>query len=211
MWNPDPWPSIWPEPLISRLTVAPTEEPLTVEEGKLRAGLDWLDGDPRDALMQAFISAARQRVEIDTGLALLPQTREVYSSGLTWVVELPDGCRPLTAVTGITYTDPLGVTQTVDPSTYTVDTARARLILNPGATWPYSPSFRNYALPFVITVTAGYADVAHLPPLLLQLVGLLTAHLATLGRDLATIDPAVIEVPYGYTRLVESFLQVSVA
>ena len=59
------------------LTVPPVLEPLTLTEAKLRAGLDWAPGDPRDALMTSFIQAARSQVERDTGIALLEQTHTV--------------------------------------------------------------------------------------------------------------------------------------
>src|SRR5258705_9577128 len=62
---------------VSVLVTPPALEPLTLDQGKLRAGLDWVAGDPRDALMTGFIQAARSQVEQDTGLALLTQTRDV--------------------------------------------------------------------------------------------------------------------------------------
>jgi hypothetical protein len=54
---------------------------LTLDEGKLRAGLEWEAGDPRDALMLGFIAAAQNQVEQRTGLALLTQVRDVYLFG----------------------------------------------------------------------------------------------------------------------------------
>jgi len=205
--------SSWPLPPTSRVITAPTDEPLTLDEAKLRANLDWVAGDPRDALMEGFISTARARVEIDTALALLTQTREVYADSLGCVFELPAGCKPLAnaaAVSGITYTDQTGLVQTVDPAVYVVDPMRARLVLAPGKAWPTAPA-RLLALPYVITVTAGWPTPADLPPILLQLVGILVAHLATLGRDLATVDPSVVEVPYTYCDLLDSYRAVSVA
>jgi len=208
MWYWFPQETTWPEPLTSIVTVPPTVEPLTLDEGKLRANLDWLDGDPRDALMLAWIQTARARVEFDTGRSLLTQTREAYADTLGWITELPERCRPLQHVTSITYTDATGQVQTVDPAVYTVDVARGRIVLNRGQQWPTG---RNYALPWVITLDAGWPDVASIDPIPLQLVGLLTAHLATLGRDLATVDPAVVEIPYGYKELLDSYIAVSVA
>jgi len=80
MSTPSFVPAAWYLPsqgVTSTLVIAPTEEPLTLDEAKLRAGLDWVAGDPRDALMTGFIAAARAKVEHDTGLALLTQTRNV--------------------------------------------------------------------------------------------------------------------------------------
>jgi hypothetical protein len=59
----------------------------------------------------------------------------------------------------------------------------------------------------VVRVTVGYLDPADLrarAPLLLQAVGLLTAHFATFGRDLATSDPANL-VPLGYEDCIASY------
>jgi hypothetical protein len=74
-------PSDWPRHVFSVLVDPPTSEPLTLDEAKLRAGLDWPTGDPRDEMMNDFIAAARSKVEQDTGLALLTQTRDVYYDG----------------------------------------------------------------------------------------------------------------------------------
>jgi hypothetical protein len=132
----------------SVLVDGPAFEPLTLEEAKLRAGLDWPAGDPRDALMDSFIKAARQKVEQDTGLALAEQTRLV-----------PRGWSFPEATSG----------------TYLVV-----------AGWP--------------TAAALQAEA----PLLVQAVGLLVAHLATLGRDLATLDEPFV-VPLGYEELIQPF------
>src|SRR3954462_15905819 len=69
-----PW---YMQPVSSVLVVAPTEEPLTLAQAKLRAGLDRGTGDPRDDQMNSFIAATRAKVELDTGLALLTQTRAI--------------------------------------------------------------------------------------------------------------------------------------
>src|SRR5262245_24487473 len=103
-----PWAS--PQSCYSVLIAGPTEEPITLDEAKLRAGLDWEPGDPRDALMQGFIAAARNQVEQDTGLALLTQTREVTvlvppGGG---VVPLPMQALPLQAITDLTALTQIG-------------------------------------------------------------------------------------------------------
>jgi uncharacterized phiE125 gp8 family phage protein len=82
-----PWRS--PQSVSSVLIDGPTEEPLTLDEAKLRAGLDWAPGDPRDALMTGFIAAARSLVEQRTGLALLTQTREITITTTDLVMPIP--------------------------------------------------------------------------------------------------------------------------
>jgi uncharacterized phiE125 gp8 family phage protein len=190
-----------PPEMWSVLVDAGTLTALTLDQAKLRAGLDWPSGDPRDQLMEEFIDTATAKVERDTGLALLTQTRDVYVDGdLPTELILPAYSRPLQAVTTITYTDTAGAPQTVDPTLYTIDQARGMVRLVPGAAWP---SDRG-SDPWVLRIKAGYTDAANIPPLLYQAVGLLTAHLATLGRDLALTDQA-FELPYGYDDLIATY------
>jgi uncharacterized phiE125 gp8 family phage protein len=170
----------------SVLVIAPTEEPLTVAEGKLRSGLFWADGDPRDALMLQFIQAARDKVERDTGFALLTQTRAVALTptedgivGMPWQA-MP--CQSITAADGtaVAFESYLG------RRAVRVSTAAT------GGSW---------------TVVAGWPTVDALrteAPGLYHGVALLTAHYATLGRDLASIDAAT-EIPFGYEEAIAPY------
>jgi hypothetical protein len=158
------------------LVEAPTWEPVTLDEAKLRAGLDWPAGDPRDALMLSFITAARQRVELDTGLALPQQTRRVTiqgEAGASW--PLPAQTIPTQSITP----------EAGAPAVTTLEAATngSYLVV---AGWP--------------TAEALAAEA----PLLVQAVGLLVAHLATLGRDLATVDEPFL-VPLGYDEAIQPF------
>lgn len=186
-------------------------EPLTLDEAKLRAGLDWTLGDPRDALMTGFIAAARAKVEQDTGLALLTQTRDVYLDAVyDRTIVLPPQSMPLQAVTSVKTWDTAGVQNTLDPSNYVVDLPSARLGLALAGYWP--TDLRPFQ-PWVIRIVAGYLDVNALTtaaPLLVHAVGLLVAHFATLGRDLASVNQ-VTEVPCGYEDAIAPYVQVSVA
>jgi uncharacterized phiE125 gp8 family phage protein len=178
----------WTQPaaVASVLVDGPAEEPLTIAEGKLRAGLDWPDGDPRDDLMASFIAAARNKVEQDTGLALLTQTRDV-----TWYWE-PEAAPlqlplPWQAAPVQSMTDPQGrvITATVIAGTLVLE-------------WSTPPVAGTYR------IVAGWPSVDALKaeaPLLYHAVGLLTAHFATLGRDLASTDAATL-VPYGYEEAI---------
>src|SRR5882672_2904249 len=135
--GPDPTPPIptspfirapwaWPQSVSSVLVAGPAFEPLTLDEGKLRAGLDWTAGDPRDDLMKGFIAAARQKVEADTGLALATQTRLVTFAATDGVMPMPWQTMPLQSIT-----DPAGVL--VDWSRYAPNIG-ARQLLWPTAT-----------------------------------------------------------------------------
>jgi len=184
--------------VFSVLVTPPVEEPLTLEDAKLRAGLDWSAGDPRDALISGFIAAARSKVEQDTGLALLTQTRDVYCDTLTTPIWLPAQSLPLQSVSSIKSTDTAGVVQTLDPGQYVTDLGSGRIGLALGGAWP--SDLRPFQ-PFVIRIVAGWASVALLTaqaPLLVHAVGLLTAHYATAGRDVVALGATVERVPYGY-------------
>lgn len=183
--------------------LAPSADPvLTLAQAKLRAGLDWADGDPRDELMADFVATATSKVERDTELALMPQSRLVFVLGaMPSSLVLPPFSRPLQSVAGITYIDLSGVTQDVDPATYTIDQARGVVQLVAGAVWPTA----DLAYPWEIEILAGYAEAATIPPLLYQAVGILTAHLATFGRDLISAQNVVGEVPYGYDDCVATY------
>jgi uncharacterized phiE125 gp8 family phage protein len=200
--------------VVSICSTPPTEEVFTLDEAKLRAGFTWPSPDERDALINQFIRTARAKVEFDTGLALLDQTREVYFDVLTSnVINLPEHSIPLTAVAAVDITGSDGTITTLDPSTYWVDFVSARIWLNATtAGYPY-PDTRTFQA-WKITIQAGWPDGASLldeVPTLYHAVGLLVAHYATLGRDLATIERGTLdEIPQGYSDLIAPFVPISV-
>lgn|SRR5215831_2833919 len=197
--------------VVSVCTVAPTEEPLDLAAAKLRANFTWPSPDERDALITSFIASARQKVEHDTGLALLTQTREVYFDVLTsTVIVLPEYCVPLQTVASVEWTDNDGnVTTLVEDTDYVVDYVSGRILIT-STTVANARSFQGWK----ITLDAGWPDaatLAQMQPVLVQMVGLLTAHMATLGRDLATIERGTLdEIPQGYTDLLAAYLPIAV-
>jgi uncharacterized phiE125 gp8 family phage protein len=188
---------------------SPPKEPLTIEEGKQRAGLDWVAGDDRDKLMAQFIAAARQKVELDTGVSLLYQVRDIYYDVLTdpWVI-LPNGAPPLVEVLSVNAINSAGINQVMPAEHYIVDKRGARIGLVAGAVWP--TDLRTFQ-PMRIQILSGWPDPAQIPPLLLHAVGLLTAHYATAGRDLATVGTIVSTTPFGYDDAITPFIQVVLA
>jgi len=183
-----------PRSVASVLVEGPTVEPLTLDEAKLAAGLDWPPGDPRDTQMEAFIAAARSKVEQDTGLALLQQTRDIFVE-VFWaggVIPLPWQALPLQSIT-----DPLGRVLTRDE--VLIDRQLGTLALPPAASGYTIGTFR---------IVSGWPDAASLKkeaPLLWQAVALLTAHYATLGRDVAIAGTIVTDVPQTYDDAVAPF------
>jgi len=199
---------------VSVLVTPPVLEPLTLAQGKLRAGLDWADGDARDALMLGFIQAARAKVERDTGIALLTQTVDLFLDAIpSGPLALP--WRPVQSavVTAITAA---GVPTVVDASQYLIDAASvapipARLGLAEAGAWPTDLRARQ---PWTIRLVLGFTSVALLQaaaPPLVHAVGLLTAHYATVGRDIAAVGHIVAENPYGYDDLIAPYELVTLA
>jgi uncharacterized phiE125 gp8 family phage protein len=196
----------WSRHAYSVVVDPPAEEPLTLDEAKLRAGLDWPAADPRDDLMKAFIAAARAKVEQDTGLALLTQTQDLFYDGSPLygqpLLLVVGQCRPLQYLVSVAPMDP-----TVTPLGGAIPGATPRTVPpppSPPVAWPELVA----GTAVVLRLVAGWPDVATLRatvPLLVQAVGLLCAHYATLGRDLASID-TVTEVPQGYCDLIGPYI-----
>ncbi len=210
-WAPGYRYSIEPH-ATSVLVTPPAIEPLTRTQAKLRAGLDWVDGDPRDELIDQFLAAARAKVEQDTGLALLEQTRDVYLDAVSdYAITLPALSRPLKSITSVQTIDTAGATNTFGATNYVVDLYGGRIALAYGAAWP--TDLRPFQ-PWVIRIVAGYASAAELlaaHPLLVHAVGLLVAHYATAGRDLTTAGTIITTTPQGYDEAIASYVPVELA
>jgi uncharacterized phiE125 gp8 family phage protein len=190
-----PWHT--PYTVYRQLVEGPSVEPLTLEEALLYCGFVWLPGDPREPLIRAYIAAARQKVEADTGIALLTQTWRIEIAA--WSADgialpIPPQTTPTQAITvgdvALAWTVQHGALVLGWPSPAT-PVARAA--------WPVPP--------FAADVIAGWPDVATLKaeaPMLVVAVGLLVAHMATTGRDLASPDAPVL-VPLGYEDLIAPY------
>lgn len=186
----------------------PSEEPFTLAEAELVAGVDWAEGDPREPLMIGWMAAARSKVEQDTSLPLLTQTLDLYVTGAAppaITLVRPPG--RLQAVTSVHYTDSTGLALPVDPALYRVDLARGQILLVSGGAWP-GPAL-------TIRFVGGWASPEALraaAPLLVHAVGLLLAHAATLGRDLAVLGSGTLAtIPYGYADAIAPYQPVVIA
>lgn len=209
-------PAFWYEPsgrrralhAVSTLVTAPIVEPLTLIEAKLRAGQDWAAGDARDALMTTCVVAARMKVETDTALALLTQTRDVLLdvAPIGGVLTLPDQSTPLQSITSVTSYDTSGAANILAPSNYQVDTVSGRIGLTTDGVWPLD--LRPFQ-PIAIRIVAGYANAAAIPAPLVLAVGLMAAHYFTAGRDVVITGTIVSTTPYGYEDLIAPYRVVS--
>jgi uncharacterized phiE125 gp8 family phage protein len=151
--------------------VAPAEEPVSVAEMKLHARID-IDDD--DAILPAYIAAARQHVENACEHALMPQTWRVFYRAFCAELQLPGGNvrDPVT----VKYLDTDGAEQTVPAATYVVDRSRvpARISLAQGQQWPAT---RQQANAVYVDYPTGYANAAAVPAPLRAAVLLIAADL----------------------------------
>lgn len=188
---------------LARTTDA-AAEPLTTAEAKLFLRVD---SSTDDALIDVLVKAARQRVEQDTGRALISQT---------WTFSLdsaPSGGRPIVlpinpvaSVTSITSYDTADASSVLSSSVYRLDAASspARIVLRDGQSWP---SGLRPQTGVVVVFVAGYGassssvtDVG-----LIQAVRMLVEHWYA-QRDLVATATVVANVPMTYQYLIEPLI-----
>jgi uncharacterized phiE125 gp8 family phage protein len=121
-------------PWASALSTAPAVEPLTFEE--VKAYLRLPDNTDLD-YVTGLITAARQKVESDTGRRLITQSWTLYADAFPEdAIVLP--WAPLLSVTSIKTTTSAGVQSTLAATHYQVDTTGVlpRIWLADAGTWP---------------------------------------------------------------------------
>lgn len=141
-------------------SVPPAYEPLTLAEAKTHLRVV---GSNDNGYIESLIVAAREELEAQTRLALITQTwiMKLNEWPASEVIHLTPA--PLISVTGISYLDTAGASQTLATSVYEVDTARM-----PGCIWlKYSqdwPTLRSIQNAVTITYKCGYgADATDVP------------------------------------------------
>lgn len=185
----------------------PVAEPVSLEEARLQCRVEAYGtpaAHPEDALIELFISAAREWVESYTGRALCPQTLELALDAFpAEEIEIARG--PVRAITSVIYVDENQVEQTLDSEAYTLDVYSDRIWLLPAAEteWPTAGEFANavkvryeagFDLPSASPQTKPVPKAAKIAMLLL------IGHLYR-NRE-STVERALNEVPMG----VKSFL-----
>lgn len=145
------------------VSIAPTVEPVSLAEMHLHL-LIVDDDTSQDSLISALIKAAREKVEHETGRALVTQTQvlrlDAFPSGENEAILLSNP--PLQSVSAIEYVDGDGNPQTLAPSDYLVDTASTPPRVTPayGESWPATRAQLNAVS---ITCIVGYAPGAGSP------------------------------------------------
>jgi len=183
-----------------RLVTDAASEPVTLAEAKAYARVDISDDD---ALITALISAARRRVEKETGLALLTQSwvavldrwpDSASGGGLSspwWdgvregplmmlspssVIEIPK--RPFQAVTQIRLRDAYGDFVDVGPSIYYTEISdmRGRILRVLGRIWPVIVMAPRSAIEISFTVGFDADPYDGVPGDLLTAIKMLVKH-----------------------------------
>lgn len=163
-----------------QVTVAPTIEPVDLEEVQRHLRID----DPDDAPQLNFlIGAARAQVEEYLGRALLTQTI-VYRLDCfpSRAIRLPRA--PLQSVSSIEYVDGDGATQTLSSSLYQVDSSSepARVLPVYGGYWPVTRPTMNAV---TITYVAGWTAASAVPAPIRQAILMRIHDLKMNGGDVA--------------------------
>lgn len=164
-------------------TVAPAAEPLALAEAKewLRLEQGWAEDNRRIHLL---IKAARGLVEQGTGRQLITATWRLTLWDFPYCdewIRLPKP--PLQSIVSVTYTDPLGFTQTLAGSEYQAVTDSLPGWLAPAydKAWPQA---RRQAGSVAVTFTAGYgSDPASVPEQARQAVRFIVEEWYTLGAE----------------------------
>lgn len=186
-----------------KVSIQPQSEPISLEEAKSHLRVDTASDDD---YIERLIKSARETVEIETGRALVTQTQimkmDCFPSG---EIVIPNP--PLQEISSIQYYDVNGVLQTLDSSSYEVDSdsepGRVAPTLN--SYWPSTAAKINSV---IITFVAGYPPgsgsptdyVENVPESLKQAICLLIGHYFENRED--TISGSIMQLPRG----VESFI-----
>jgi uncharacterized phiE125 gp8 family phage protein len=166
-----------------KLVTGPSSEPLLKADVKLHLRIDTTDDD---AELDNLISAAREYIEVRTGLALLPQTWQLVldrwprtdrQESWPWMA-VPVGAillprYPVTAVSSIAYQGSDGSNNTMSSSDYVVDLVSRlpRVTLVSNKSWPSKDLVPQAGIQ--VQFVAGYANAATVPARVKQLMQLL--------------------------------------
>lgn len=202
-----------------KVITAPSVEPISLDQAKMHLRVDTID---QDDLIETLITAAREKVEDDTGRALITQTLEI---ALDYFVAPPDlryvtypylttakaillPRPPLIALKRIAYIDGDGnevllhdeVGSPTVISDVVVDTYSepGRLVPASNGNWP---AVQDRANAVVIRYTAGYGATGDdVPERLKQAMKLLIGHY---HENPSVVGDPQAEVPMAYSFLLE--------
>ena len=154
-------------------TVAPTLEPVSLPEALKQLRIEDEDGADELGSIQALVQAATEYAEEYTGRQFVTATYQLSLRRFADEIRLPRP--PLQSVTEIQYVDQDGQVQTLDASTYDVDTTTSpgRILRAYGYSWP---SVRSQEGAITITYVAGYGAPDAVPQVVRQAIKILCEH-----------------------------------
>lgn len=191
----------------------PATEPVTTAFAKLSCRIQ---STSEDDLIAAWIKAAREQVENDTDLKLMPQTwlykfdgipvvggqlacMSPYGHGSLLAESFDLPLTPVISISSVKYLDTNHAQQTLDPSLYYLESGSIppRLLPAPGHVWPATS---DKAGAWEIEILAGFEDETAVPFRAKQAICLLVGHWNQ-NRELAT-DRNTKAVEHSYDMLV---------
>ena len=186
-------------PFALKQTVAPSEEPVTIDEAKAQTRLDEAD----DAtLLPGMIAAARRYVETLSRCQLVTATYtyklDAFPSDRTIRIPRP----PLQSISSITYIDTGGDSQTLDATVYDVDadSEPGRVSLAFDQVWPAT---RNQDNAVTITFVNGFGAASAVPDTFKHAIRLLVGHWWE-NRESVVVGTVVAELKQAVEDLVWS-------
>lgn len=182
-----------------QLITAPTEEPITLAEAKLHLRVDT---DADDALITAFITAARQWAEEYTWRAFVTQTWDYALDAWPHNGQIYMPRPTLQSVTTVTYTDENGSAAVMSDADYFVDVIKkpGRIVLNSNSTWPSVTLRRSSGI--VIRFVAGYGAASAVPEQVKAAIKLIVGDLYE-NRESTIVAQgvSVVDAPFGAKAL----------
>lgn len=193
-----------------RITDAQTE-PIEVDAAKeyIRFPIDERD---QDGNVQTWIKAARQKLEKDIGVALLPQTwRATIEQFPSYRQSLYLPVWPVQSITSFVYVDRDGATQDLilSPSNFILASRSrpAQLGLIETATWP--TDFRKFH-PGTLEFVAGWSQVDDIPADLIMAMLKLIGDFAGF-RESSIAGQSMAPVPQSYDELIAPWILPGIA
>jgi uncharacterized phiE125 gp8 family phage protein len=141
-----------------KLIAGPATEPLTLTEAKLHLRVT---NTAEDDLITAFIVAAREAAEHETGRSLITQTWEQVIDAFP-PVEIELGWPDVLSVVSVKYTDLNSTEQTIDPANYVLDSTTSPGWLLPAYAYVW-PSTLDTVNAVRVRFTTGYGAASDVP------------------------------------------------
>jgi uncharacterized phiE125 gp8 family phage protein len=166
------------------LITAPTFKPLEMSLVLQRPEIRGLAGDSDKLLIADFMTSAIEAYQEYTENILCLSTWDLYLDGFpSKSIDTPG---PLETVTGITYEDSSGSSQTLSASNYIVDVSNpnaGRISLVSGVSWPVTTDEANSV---IVRLTAGYANAGSIPATIRD--WLVAYIMAMMSGNMAAVD-----------------------